>query len=86
MVFTPDESIGAIEYMYNNLKDGVWGKYGFKDSYNLDENWYCDYEIGIDKGITMIMIENYRTGLIWDLVNRNKYIKRAFEILEFSNY
>ncbi len=86
LVFTPDESIGAIEYMYNNLKDGVWGKYGFKDSYNLDENWYCDYEIGIDKGITMIMIENYRTGLIWDLVNRNKYIKRAFEILEFSNY
>lgn len=86
LVFTEEESIGAIEYIFNNLKDNVWGEYGFKDSYNLDKNWYCDYEIGIDKGISMIMIENYRTGLIWNLVSQNKYIKKAFDILGFSNY
>lgn len=81
IVFTEKESINAFKYMYDNFKDELFGKYGFKDSYNLDKNWFCDYEIGIDKGITLIMIENYRTSLIWDLVSRNSYIKRGFEML-----
>lgn len=83
IVFSPEISINAINYMYNNFKDKIFGKYGFKDSYNLDENWFCDYEIGIDKGISLVMIENYRTELIWKLVMKNKYIKKAFKILEF---
>lgn len=83
IVFSPKESISAMNYIYKNFKDDIWGKYGFKDSYNLDKNWFCDYEIGIDKGISIVMIENYRTGLIWNLVMRNSYIKGAFKILEF---
>lgn len=84
IVFTPHESIESMNYVYENFKHKLWGKYGFKDSYNLDENWFCDYEIGIDKGISMLMIENYRTGLIWDLVMKNNYIKEAFDMLEFK--
>lgn len=84
IVFSPEDSIEAMNYMYENFKDKLWGKYGFKDSYNLDKNWFCDYEIGIDKGISLLMIENYRTELIWKLVMKNKYIRKAFSILEIS--
>ena len=83
IVFLPEESIDSMNYIYHNFKDKLWGEYGFKDSYNLDENWFCDYEIGIDKGISMIMIENYRSELIWELIMKNKYIKESFAILEF---
>ncbi len=86
IVFTPKESIRAIKYMYDNFSDSIVGKYGFKDSYNIHENWVSDIFIGIDKGITLLMIENYRSGLIWDLVMKNKYILKALELLQFENY
>lgn len=83
IVFTPGKSIDAMNYYYEN-HNNLWGKYGFKDAYNLDvsPNWYSDIEIGIDKGISLVMIENYRTGLIWEIVMKNKYIKKGIELLE----
>lgn len=81
--FLPNESIESMNYLYENFKNEIWGIYGFKDSYNLDKNWFCKYEIGIDKGISLLMIENYRTGLIWDLVMKNKYINYALEKIGF---
>ena len=86
IVFTPEESIKAMEVYAEN--DRLWGKYGFIDAYNLDvsPNWYADdFFIGIDKGISILMIENYRSGLIWKLTNQNKYIQKAFELLEIGN-
>lgn len=82
IVFTPEESICAMNSYYSNPK--LWSKYGFIDAYNLDVNppWYSKGVIGIDKGIGLLMIENYRSGLIWNLVMENTYIKRAMEILE----
>lgn len=85
IVFTEEESINAVEYMYHNFRDKVFGKYGFKDSYNLDKGWFCDHEIGINKGITLLMIENYRTSIIWNLVSKNNYIKRAFNMLSIKD-
>lgn len=83
--FTPDESIAALEYMYENYPE-LWGPYGFYDSYNLDgENpWFSKCYIGINKGITLLMIENYRSGLIWDLYMKNKYIKEGLKALMFK--
>ena len=84
IVFTPEESIAAMEYFAQNEK--LWGEYGFIDAYNLDvePSWYSDEYIGIDKGISILMIENYQSGLIWNLMNQNKYIRKAFELLEFT--
>ncbi|CAM2824435.1 glucoamylase family protein [Paenibacillus sediminis] len=66
IVFTPKESIAALQNYYTNYPK-LWGKYGFQDAYNLDETpeWYAEDVIGIDKGITLLMIENYRTGFVW---------------------
>ena len=85
IVFTPEFSIKAIENYYNNFPK-LWCKYGFRDAYNLDVDkpWYSEECIGIDKGISMIMIENYFTGLIWKYFMKNKYIKSGLEIIGFT--
>ena len=53
IVFTPELSIKSLEYYYNNFPK-LWGKYGFKDAYNLEKGeWYSKEVIGIDKGISI---------------------------------
>lgn len=83
IVFTPEEVIDSLNYFYKNFPK-LWGQYGFKDAYNLDvtPEWYAEDYIGIDKGITLLMIENYRTGLVWDIFMRNKYTKLGMEKCE----
>lgn len=83
IVFTPDFVIDTLNYLYGNVSE-LWGKYGFNDAYNLDitPSWYCKDVIGIDKGITLLMIENYRTGLVWDVFMKNKYAKLGMEKCE----
>ncbi len=81
IVFTPELSIKALENFYNNFPK-LWGKYGFIDAYNLEKGeWYSKEVIGIDKGISMIMIENYLSQLIWKYFMKNEYIKNGMEIL-----
>ena len=85
IVFTPKESIKAMEHYYNNYPK-LWGKYGLKDGYNLEgkKTWFSKEYIGIDKGIEIIMLENYLNGTIWEYFMKNKYVQKGLEILEFS--
>ena len=85
IVFTPKESIKAMEHYYNDYPK-LWGKYGLKDGYNLEnkKTWFSKEYIGIDKGIEIIMLENYLSGTIWEYFMKNKYVKKGLEILEFS--
>lgn len=82
IVFTPEESISAMEYYAQNPK--LWGEYGFMDAYNQDvtPEWYSDRVIGIDKGVSLLMIENYRSGLIWNLIMQNPYVQKGLEVME----
>lgn len=83
IVFTPELSIQALEYYYNHFPK-LWCKYGFKDAYNLDQEkpWYSEECIGIDKGTSMLMIENYLTGLIWRYFMKNEYVSEGLEKLK----
>lgn len=83
--FTPKESIEALLYAYESFP-GLWGKYGFYDSYNLDmeEPWFSKEYIGINKGITLLMIENYKSGLIWDLYMKNPFVREGIKNLMFK--
>lgn len=65
--YTPEESMDAIKHFYYKLGDRIWGEYGFHDAFNVTENWYADSYLAIDQGPIIVMIENYRTGLLWDL-------------------
>lgn len=83
IVFTPELSIAALKYMYDNYKDRIWGKYGFSDSFNLDRNWVASDALGIDEGPIVLMIENYRSGMVWKYFMRNKCIKDAMKAVGF---
>lgn len=87
IVFTPEETIKAMEYFYNTFPK-LWGKYGFKDGYNLDGSkpWFAKEYIGIDKGIEILMIENYLSGTIWRYFMKNKYVQEGLEKLGICNY
>lgn len=86
IVFTPKESIKAMEYYYNKFLK-LWGKYGFKDGYNLEGSkpWFAKEYIGIDKGIEVLMIENYLNGTIWEYFMDNMYVKNGLKNLGFTS-
>jgi hypothetical protein len=75
MPYTPDESKAALRHFIYLYTDELWGPYGFYDAYNADEWWFSDTVLAIDQGPIIIMIENYRTGLCWDLFMANPEIK-----------
>lgn len=82
--FIPEEALAMIQYLYKEHPQ-TWGRYGFFDSYNLDVDppWYSHTLYGIDKGCSMIMVENYLSQLIWDTYTHSPEIQRALEILRF---
>lgn len=84
IVFLPKESIAALEYYYKNFPQ-LWGEYGFKDAYNLDVSppWFDKDVIGIDKGISLLMIENYRTGFVWKYFMKNQYVQKGIKEVGF---
>jgi hypothetical protein len=73
--FTPEESTAALAH-YAALPR-LSGRYGFVDAYNLDVDWYDTRVIGIDKGITLLMIENFATGLPWALFGASATARRG---------
>ena len=82
--YTPEESLKAIRYFYYTLGDRLVGEYGFKDSFNLSQRWFAPSYIAIDQGPIILMIENYRTGLLWDLFMKNQDIRAGLDKLGFS--
>lgn len=84
--YTPELSMNALHYFYYIMGDKLWGDYGFYDAYNPTEDWYADSYLAIDQGPIIVMIENYRTGLLWDLFMSNPEIANGLEKLNFSNF
>ena len=67
IVFTPEYALSAMKHWYARYRDDLWGSYGFADSFNLDRDFFAPDAYGINLGPTVLMIENYRSGLIWKL-------------------
>jgi len=63
--FAPAECIEAMRRMKEVGGTKVWKRYGFVDAFNPQTGWASHDVIGIDLGITLLMAENYRTGLVW---------------------
>jgi hypothetical protein len=82
--FVPELALEMMEYLYREHPQ-TWGKYGFFDAYNLDVDpiWYSNTLYGIDKGCSMLMVENYLSGLIWDTYTNSSYIQNALKVLNF---
>lgn len=85
IAYTPKYSMEAIRYFYEELGDKLWGQYGFKDAFNLSKNWFAESYLGIDQGPIIVMIENYRTQLIWELFMSHPDIKQGLKRLGFKS-
>lgn len=83
MPYTPKESMATLKYLYNELGGKLWGVYGFRDAFNLTQNWYADIYMALDEGPIVVMIENYRTGLLWKLFMSNPEIGEALKKIGF---
>ena len=85
MPFTPKESLQALRYFYEQLGADIWKPYGFVDGFSLHHKWVAKSHIAIDQGPIVVMIENYRSGLIWKLFMNIPDIQNGLKKLGFSS-
>jgi hypothetical protein len=83
--FIPEETLALADYLYHQ-QPRTWGYFGFYDAYNLDvtPTWYSTSLYGIDKGCSMIMTDNYLSGLIWKTYTGSDLIQKSLAVLEFT--
>lgn len=82
--YTFEESMAAMRFFYYKLGDRLFGQYGFKDAFDLDRNWFADSYLAIDQGPILVMIENQRSGLVWNMLMKNQDIRSGLEKLGFT--
>lgn len=86
IVYTPKESMAVIRNLYDNHKDITWGEAGFYDALSLgNNNWVAKRYLAIDQGPEVVMIENYRTGLLWKLFMNAPEVKQGLVKLGFKS-
>jgi hypothetical protein len=83
--YTPAESMDALKFFYYTIGDKMWGPYGFYDAFNITQGWYATSYLAIDQGPIIVMIENYRTGLLWDLFMSAPEVQAGKAVLGFTN-
>ena len=84
IVFTPELSLAAMKNFYKKHKDRIWGRYGFADAFNLDRDFVASDVYGINQGPTVMMLENYRSGLIWKLFMSLPQVQRGMKEAGFG--
>lgn len=82
--YTPEFSMEALKCFYYQLGDKIWGKYGFYDGFSETANWYPKRYLAIDQGPEVVMIENYRSGLLWKLFMSCSEVKNGLKKLGFE--
>ncbi len=82
--YTPEESMRAARYFYEKMGDKLWGKYGFYDAFSETENWCLPHYLAIDQGPIVVMIENYRSQLLWKLFMKDKDVQAGLTKLGFT--
>ena len=83
--YTPEQSMNALRFFYYKLGDKLFKQYGFIDAFNLSDLWFADSFLAIDQGPEIVMIENYRSGLLWNLLMSCAEIKRGMTRLGFQS-
>ncbi len=84
MPYTPAESMQALKFFYYILGDKIWGQYGFTDAFSLQQLWFANSYLAIDQGPVIVMMENHRTGLPWQLFTSCPEVKAGMLSLGFT--
>ncbi|MCS4153317.1 hypothetical protein GGQ03_000574 [Salinibacter ruber] len=82
--YTPNASMAALKHFYRDKAEQLWGIYGFRDAYNPEAGWVSPIFMGLNQAPMVVMIENHRSGLVWDHFMRNPEIKQALEAIGFT--
>ena len=85
MPYTPDQSMRAMRNWYTNLRDSTYGPFGFYDAFSIHHNWYPQKYLAIDQGPAVVMMENYRSGLLWRLFMSCPEIQAGLKKLGFTS-
>ncbi len=83
--YTPEYSMQALHFFYNKMGDKIWSEYGFVDAFNETKNWVATSHLAIDQGPIIVMIENYRSGLLWKLFMSCPEIQTGLKRLGFES-
>jgi hypothetical protein len=82
--YTPEASMRMLRHIYRDLGDQVWGVYGPRDAINLSQDWVSPIFMGLNQAPMVVMIENYRTGLIWKLFMSNPEVQPMLQNVGFQ--
>lgn len=90
--FAPEVCLPTLEAMWEKYGTQLLGDYGYKDAFNpsftfekgCENGWFDVDYLGIDQGPIVIMIENYRSGFVWDLMKKNPYIVAGLKRAGFT--
>lgn len=82
--YTPEFSMQALKHFYFDLGDKIWSEYGFVDAFSEHHNWYAKSHLAIDQGPIVVMIENHRSGLIWELFMSSPEVQQGLKKLGFT--
>ena len=85
LAFLPGDCLHVLRAMQSKYGKQAWGRYGFIDAFHPAANWYDPDVLGIDQGISLIMAENLRTGMVWDLFMQNPEAANAMKKAGFVN-
>ena len=83
--YTPEESMKALKNYYFMYGKFLWGEYGFRDAFDLTNNWCSEIYMGLNQAPMTVMIENYRTGLLWKLFMSCPEIQNGLKKLDSSD-
>jgi len=84
MPYTPKETLAAIRGFYS-YSDQLLGPAGFYDAFSPEYDWVVQRYLAIDQGPIVVMIENYRSGLLWNLFMSCPEVKEGLNILGFNS-
>ena len=83
--YTPTQSMAAMKNWYTNKKDKLWGPYGFYDAFSEQSDWYLPRYLAIDQGPIVVMMENHRSGLLWNLFMSCPEVQQGLKKLGFQS-
>ena len=83
--YTPEYSMQVLKHFYYDLGDSIWSEYGFVDGFSETRDWYANSHLAIDQGPIIVMIENYRSGLLWSLFMQIPDVQNGLKKLGFES-
>lgn len=83
--YTPEYSMQAMRHWYETFGDKLFGEYGFYDAFSETDDWFPQRYLAIDQGPIVVMMENHRTGLLWDLFMSAPEIQQGLKKLDIES-